>query len=205
MFAKISIVSVLCLLLLSPAYADGLREYIYGDDGLIATETVDSVCAYSLSSSGASPSFNGVNGTFNVTQTGGSGCSWVATKNVYWITITGGGSGSGNGTVSYSVAANYYGPARTGIINAGGQIFTVSQAGMTCQQSCSYQAQLVVNEMQAACPDNCMQQILTNYPACAYYASNQCFDLLDGCVNSCTQEASQAGAYHYQQCTEICN
>jgi hypothetical protein len=44
-----------------------------------------------------------------------------------WITITSGGSGSGSGAVSYSVAANTGGPARTGTILVAGRTFTVTQ------------------------------------------------------------------------------
>ena len=42
----------------------------------------------------------------SVTVTAGAGCAWTATSNAAWISITAGGSGTGNGTVSYSVAAN---------------------------------------------------------------------------------------------------
>jgi hypothetical protein len=44
------------------------------------------------------------------------------------LSITGSASGSGNGTVHYSATANA-GPERTGTITAGGQTFTVTQAG----------------------------------------------------------------------------
>jgi hypothetical protein len=66
----------------------------------------------------------GNTGTVSVSST----CSWSAISNVPWITITAGNTGNGNGTVSYSVAANT-GGARTGIITIGGQTFTVSQDG----------------------------------------------------------------------------
>jgi hypothetical protein len=202
MSAKFSIVPVLFMLLSLPARADGLREYIYGDTGLIATESADSVCVYSISSSGVNMQSGGGNGTFTVTHAAGNGCSWAATKNVDWITVT--GSGTGNGTVSYSVAANT-GPARTGVINAGGQIFTVSQAGITCQQSCSYQAQIIVSQTEAECPNDCIQQVLSEYPVCASYPIGACFDLLNSCINSCQQAASQDGASFYQQCTAGCD
>ncbi len=49
-----------------------------------------------------------------------------------WISITGGSSGNGSGTVSYQVAANT-GPARTANITVAGKQHTVSQAvGVVC-------------------------------------------------------------------------
>ena len=42
-------------------------------------------------------------------------CSWTATSNDSWITITSGGSGSGWGTIYYSVAVNTTGSPRTAI------------------------------------------------------------------------------------------
>ena len=61
--------------------------------------------------------------------------SWTAATNASWLTITGGGSGGGNGTVTYSVALNSTPAGRTGTITvAGGGITrtcTVAQAAAT--------------------------------------------------------------------------
>jgi hypothetical protein len=56
-----------------------------------------------------------------------NGCTWTATSNAAWLTITSGSSGNGNGNISFNIAANT-GPARTGTLTIGGQTFTVSQA-----------------------------------------------------------------------------
>ena len=56
-------------------------------------------------------------------------CSWTATSNASFVTVTGGAAGTGNGTVSYSVARNPAHPARTGTLTIGGQVFTINQAG----------------------------------------------------------------------------
>src|SRR4028118_348752 len=56
------------------------------------------------------------------------GCSWTATSNVPWITITSGTSGSGNGTIKFAVPANNSAP-RTGIITVGSAPLTINQAG----------------------------------------------------------------------------
>ena len=81
-------------------------------------------CSVTLSSSSASSPSGGGTGSFDV-QTA-DGCGWSASSNASWLTVTGGASGNGNGTVRYSVAANT-GASRSGTITAGGQTFTVTQ------------------------------------------------------------------------------
>ena len=54
-------------------------------------------CAYSIYPTSQSVTATGGNSSVNVT--GASGCSWVATSNASWITLTSGSSGTGNGTV----------------------------------------------------------------------------------------------------------
>src|SRR5262245_52970430 len=70
--------------------------------------------------------------TGSVTVTAGTGCTWTAASNVGWITITAGASGSGNGSVSYTVAANTSTTSRTGSMTIAGQTFNVTQAGAPC-------------------------------------------------------------------------
>lgn len=55
------------------------------------------------------------------------GCAFTAASSDSFITINSGANGSGNGTISFSVAANT-GAARTGTIVVGGQTFTVNQS-----------------------------------------------------------------------------
>jgi hypothetical protein len=56
--------------------------------------------------------------------TASSGCAWTATSDASWLTTS--SSGNGNGTVTYSIAANT-GAARVGTITLGGHTFTVAQ------------------------------------------------------------------------------
>jgi len=77
-----------------------------------------------LSSSGAA--------TGTVAVTAGTSCSWTATSNAAWITITGGADGTGNGAVTYNVAANTGAAPRTGTVTIGGQSFSVTQPGTSC-------------------------------------------------------------------------
>ncbi len=83
-------------------------------------------CSYTLSAT--SQMFFSSGGTGSVNITTSSNCAWTATSNADWITITAGAAGSGNGTVSYTVASNSGGPARTGTISIAGQTFTVMQS-----------------------------------------------------------------------------
>jgi BACON domain-containing protein len=85
-------------------------------------------CSFSLSSS--SQSFDAAGGTGTVSVQAASGCSWTATSNVTWISITSGASGTGNGTVVFQVQANITGQARTGSLSIAGQTFTVDQGAL---------------------------------------------------------------------------
>ena len=76
--------------------------------------------------------------THTMTTAGGSGrvtvstlsdCAWAATTDVGWISLIAPLSGSGNGTVSFTVAANS-GQARTGNVVIAGQRSTVTQAAV---------------------------------------------------------------------------
>ncbi|HLH00695.1 MAG TPA: putative Ig domain-containing protein [Bryobacteraceae bacterium] len=82
-------------------------------------------CTYSLSAS--SQSFAAAGGAGSVNVTANSGCTWTAVSNANFISITSGASGAGNGTVSYSVAANT-GAARTGTLTVAGKTYTINQS-----------------------------------------------------------------------------
>lgn len=71
-------------------------------------------------------------GAANVTVTAPLDCKWTATTTNTWITITSGSSGAGNGTVTYSVAANTGANELNGVIYIGSnneKQFTVKQSG----------------------------------------------------------------------------
>ncbi|HET8677176.1 MAG TPA: BACON domain-containing protein [Blastocatellia bacterium] len=67
------------------------------------------------------------NNSINVTVS--SNCAWQAVSDVNWITITSNCCGMGNGSVTYSVAANTSGGGRRGTITVAGRVFTVKQKG----------------------------------------------------------------------------
>jgi hypothetical protein len=71
-------------------------------------------------------SASGGNGNILVIVTGP--CTWTATSDTEWITVTSGASGSGNGLVQF-VAAPNNGPARTGTLTIAGRRYLVAEAG----------------------------------------------------------------------------
>jgi hypothetical protein len=90
------------------------------------TVTEANGCSYAINPDNQSIGRNGGNGT-SIAVTAGAGCTWTATANDAWITVTSGASGTGNGTVTFSVASNPA-EARTGTITIAGLTFTVNQA-----------------------------------------------------------------------------
>ncbi len=82
-------------------------------------------CGFTFAASSATVGAAAGTGSVGVTASDAA-CSWTATSNAAWITITGGASGAGSRTVNYSVAANT-GVPRTGKITVAGQTYTVNQ------------------------------------------------------------------------------
>lgn len=84
-------------------------------------------CSYAAAPAEQNFAAAGGNGSIAVTVTG-SGCDWTATSNAAWVTINSGATGSGNGTTSFSVAANT-GFSRTAYVIVAGQLVTINQLG----------------------------------------------------------------------------
>jgi YVTN family beta-propeller protein len=88
-------------------------------------------CSYALSYYSASINAGGGGGSVNVNAP--SGCSWNATSNNSdWISITGGWSGNGGGTVLFAVNGNGSTGSRSGSITIAGQQITLNQGGIYC-------------------------------------------------------------------------
>ncbi|MCX5886549.1 MAG: DUF1566 domain-containing protein [Proteobacteria bacterium] len=91
------------------------------------------VCSMSIEPT--NQSFAAAGGTGYITVTSVSGCSWTATTNDSWITITSSANGTGNGTIYYNVASNISTVTtnpRNGSITVGDQTFTITQEGRAC-------------------------------------------------------------------------
>jgi len=83
-------------------------------------------CTFTIAPTSQNIGDAGGPGSIAVTASAGT-CTWTASANDGWLTVTGGASGTGNGTVTFTVAANT-GAARSGTLTIGGQTFTVTQA-----------------------------------------------------------------------------
>ena len=91
------------------------------------------VCQYSVTPIAFSPCMS-VGYTLTATVTTEQGCTWTATPDSSWITMTGGQSGNGSGVVTFTVSDNWDSP-RHGVVMVrwptvtAGQNLHVSQAG----------------------------------------------------------------------------
>ncbi len=86
-----------------------------------------SACSYSISPNSQSLGYAAGSGSVSVATQGG--CAWTATSNApSWITTS--ASGTGNGTATFTVAANTGAKARTGTLTVAGQTHTITQAGV---------------------------------------------------------------------------
>jgi hypothetical protein len=103
------------------------KDNTYGYGRLLLGAPPSGSCTYSISP--ASASFAAAGGNGQVTVTAQSGCTWSATSQSSWISVTSGASGSGNGTVRYSVQSNGSSSSRTGTVTIAGATHTVSQQG----------------------------------------------------------------------------
>ena len=132
------------------------------------TFTVDqaaAACALGLDPAGVSMSAAGGEASIGVTANLAS-CEWTAVSNDAWITVTGGASGVGPGTISYSVAAND-GEARTGSLTIGDRTFVVEQAAAPC----TYELSALAVAMAAAGGDGSVV-VMTNLASCEWTAAS---------------------------------
>ena len=104
-----------------------LRNITAVDAGPFSILDKAPACTYSITPT--SVSFDSSGGSGSVSVGTASGCSWTATSNASWITITTNGSGVGDGIVSYIVSDNIGASKRSGTITIKDQTFTVTQSG----------------------------------------------------------------------------
>ncbi len=116
-------------------------------------------CTYKLSPE--EKSFESTGGAGNsVIVNAPAGCNWTAVSNATWITLTGGNTGNGSGTVIYTVASNPYTTERTGTLTIGERTFKVIQAGIACVYSISPENQSFsekagAGSVSVTAPDGC--------------------------------------------------
>lgn len=114
------------------------------------TQSALPTCSFSITPMAQSiGAIGGAGDTIDVSTA--SGCTWSATSNAPWLTITSGASGSGDGAVNFLVLANA-GGSRVGTLTVAGHTFTVSQASLTCSFSINPTSQSIGGGAGAGAP-----------------------------------------------------
>ena len=108
--------------------------YINVEESTISVTQAGSPCHVPLTPTSATHTPLQETGTVVVTSAGG--CNWTATTINPWVTILSGSTGTGLDFVTYRVAANANGGARSGGISVAGptdtNYFSIDQDGVTC-------------------------------------------------------------------------
>jgi glucose/arabinose dehydrogenase len=101
--------------------------YVVALGGTVSRITQSAPCTFAISPTRATSAVGG--GSGSVVVTAGANCPWTAVSNASWITVTGGASGAGNGTVTYDVAPYTGKPKnRNGTVTIAGQTFSIKQS-----------------------------------------------------------------------------
>ncbi|GJQ58553.1 MAG: hypothetical protein SCALA701_13540 [Candidatus Scalindua sp.] len=109
---------------------------------------------------------NAFTGDFSVTAP--DACSWTATSNDGWITVTSGKSGTGNGIVSFSVTANTHPSTRNGTISIEEETYYITQSG---QRGCTYTI-IPTNQSFNANVHTLQSVAVANYTGCSWTATS---------------------------------
>lgn len=109
------------------------RTFTLNQSGDTPPPPPPAICEYSVAPIQFSPCMS-VPYDLTAAITTQQGCTWTASSGAAWITVTGGQSGSGSGTVSFTVSDNWE-PPRLGVVmvrwptETAGQNLQVAQAG----------------------------------------------------------------------------
>jgi hypothetical protein len=102
-----------------------------------------------------------------------NGCTWSAASNAAFVTVTGGATGTGNGTVNFSVASNAIANTptamRSGTLTIASQTFTVTQTGCTfdiAPAGAAFGASAATGAVRVTAPASCPWTV-TNLPVWA--------------------------------------
>ncbi len=91
--------------------------------------TTSPSCTFSVAQ--PATTFGPEGGSGSAAVTAASGCAWTATSSAAFAAITAGASGTGNGTVTFTVAANAATTDRTATLTIAGSAFTITQRAAT--------------------------------------------------------------------------
>lgn len=111
--------------------ADRTANVLIGGQSFLITQP-GAPCSFSIAANGLFQPAGGGSGSVNVTAS--AGCLWIASSNAGWITPSP-ASGTGNGSVSFTTAANSGAGARSAVLTVAGQNIVINQNGATCAYS----------------------------------------------------------------------
>lgn len=117
-------------------------------------------CSFAVSPE--SVSFPSDGGSAPVAVQTGSGCSWTASSETSWVTITSGSQGAGNGTALLAAAPNTAASQRTGRVTIAGRSVTVTQDGVP-----SVTVSGLVSQVSGSCPNLTFSVAATDVTASA--------------------------------------
>jgi hypothetical protein len=118
-------------------------------------------CLFFLDPTYAFISSAGGNGSVSVSAAS-SECSWTAAADQPWITVTGGSSGKGNGTVAYTVQPNSGAQRQQNMLIAG-KLFYVRQ-----DPNCTYELSPTYAFIPYQGVTDWYFQVTTSYPQCSW-------------------------------------
>jgi hypothetical protein len=125
-------------------------------------------CRYDLTPPGES--FGAAGGEGAVTVAALEGCQWSAASQAPWLSIIGGASGTGHGTVRYRAAQNT-GAARSGTLTIADRTFAVDQSATgTAPQPCVLTIDRSEHSASAAGGEHTV--VVTGPPGCAWAATS---------------------------------
>lgn len=101
---------------------------------VLVTQNGAAPCAFSVNQT--AQSFTAAGGQNSVTVTTGSTCTWSASADSPWITVSS-ASRTGSGSITYTVASQSLGTPRSGRLTVAGQTVRIDQAGVACQHTVS--------------------------------------------------------------------
>jgi hypothetical protein len=104
----------------------------------IGVDTSTNNCKNTLNTNSVSVGASRSTLTMNVTAA--AGCAWSASSDSGWVTVTGGATGIGNGTVALALSENTSASSRVALVNIAGELLTINQSGAGTVPSCSLNA-----------------------------------------------------------------
>jgi hypothetical protein len=110
------------------------------------------------------------------------GCSWRASSNQGWISISRGDNGSGNGEVRYRVSSNESSDERNGSLSIAGRTFSIRQEGRRRERPENVRIDGRVSSVGGSCPSISMtvsgQRVETN--SSTDFRRGSCRDIRQG-------------------------